>query len=73
MSTKKARAMAYEAGRHALTEPPERRSVDANPFEPGSDESDEWLRGFSDALNNLPDPATLQKQLDDAMRAGDSV
>jgi ribosome modulation factor len=65
VATKKALTLAYNAGRAALSEPPERRSADACPFGPG-EERDEWLRGFEDALDEQPDPAELKRQIREA-------
>jgi ribosome modulation factor len=56
---------AREAGRQAmLSEPPERRSVDACPFEPGSDERAAWVAGFAEALDEQPDIAALKRQVE---------
>lgn len=55
MATKTDKELAYEAGRNAMTEPPERRSVVACPFPEGTDERAEWLAGFEDALDDTAD------------------
>ena len=74
MATKAEKAMAYEAGRHAFGDEYARlHGADACPFDPGTDERAEWLRGFSEALEDVPDRATLTKNLSDAMKAGDDV
>lgn len=50
MASKDDLRLAYEAGRAcALTEPRSRSSFDACPFDPGTDEADEWARGFTEA------------------------
>lgn len=61
MATKLDKELAYEAGRNVLTEPSERRSVDACPFPVGSDERVEWLRGFEDALDEAGDVRSALK------------
>lgn len=70
MSTKNERALAFEAGQHASSDPSAlEHGVAACPFDPGTDEAGEWLRGFSDAVGSQIDPATLRKELTDAMKA----
>lgn len=67
MASKSAKQLAFEAGRNAyLTEPPDRRSVDGCPFEPGTDERTAWLNGFSDALESTPSDDDLRKALKEA-------
>lgn len=66
MTTKAERELAHQAGRAVMTEPAERRSVDACPFPEGSDERKAWLEGFAEALDEHPDPAELRKALDEA-------
>lgn len=66
MATKAEKSLAYEAGRVAITEPPERRSPEACPFPPGSEERTEWLRGLIGALDEQPDPAELRRALKEA-------
>lgn len=58
--------LAYTAGRAAADEPADRRSVDSNPFEPGTSEATAWLTGFGDALDEAPDPAKLRKAIEEA-------
>lgn len=73
MANKTEKQMAYEAGRQAVNDQYAREhGSDACPFGEG-DERAEWLRGFSDALNDAPDRATLSKDLDDAMKAAENV
>ena len=57
MASKSDKALAYEAGRQALSEPSERRTVDACPFSAldNPDERAEWLQGFADALEEAGD------------------
>jgi ribosome modulation factor len=57
----KALDLAYEAGRAAHTEPPERRHPDACPFPAGDPQREQWLAGFSDVLDEQPDPAELRR------------
>ena len=64
-ATEKARSMAYEAGRAAMSEPPERRTPDACPFADGEERA-EWLRGFADAVDEQPDPAELKRKIREA-------
>lgn len=71
MATKKDKQLAYEAGQRMMSEPPERRTAEACPFEPGTEEAQEWLQGFADALTGGVDPATLHQNLQDAMKAAD--
>ena len=67
MANKHEKELAYEAGRRALlTEPPERRTPDACPFPEGTDERAEWLRGFSEALDDQPDPTDLKRAVKEA-------
>lgn len=66
MANKEDRQLAYDAGRAALSEPPERRSIDACPFSEGTDERGEWLRGFADALDEQPDVSALRRQIREA-------
>jgi hypothetical protein len=61
--------LAYEAGQHAASASPEHRHVGANPFEPGTSDSQSWLKGFLSALESGPDPATLLKDVKDAIKA----
>lgn len=70
--TKLEKELAYFAGRHAITEPAERRSVEACPF-PGGDERAEWLRGFADAVNDVAVSPTLVKEVNDAVASADAV
>jgi ribosome modulation factor len=53
MASETDKELAYEAGQQALTEPRERRSVDACPFSAieHPEERAQWLAGFSDALD----------------------
>ncbi len=53
MATETDKELAYAAGQAALTEPGDRRSVDACPFSviDNPEERSEWLRGFADALD----------------------
>lgn len=66
MTTKNERALAYDAGRAAISEPPDRRHPDACPFPVGSDERAEWLRGLGDALDEQPDVTALRKAVTEA-------
>lgn len=66
MADKTATDLAYDAGQAMLTEPSDRRSVDACPFAVGTDEREAWLRGFSDALNVQDD---LRSALAEAQNA----
>lgn len=64
MANAEDKRLAYQAGRTAFeTEPPERRHPDACPFDPRDepDERAEWLRGFAEAMDELPDPAALRR------------
>lgn len=65
MATKADKELAYNAGRQAFAEPPERRSIDACPFSPldHPEERASWLQGFEDALNDEPARDDLRKQL----------
>jgi hypothetical protein len=64
MAKKTAKQMAYEAGRFcASSEPPERRTPASCPAPPDTDERTEWLRGFSDAIQEQPSTADLLKQI----------
>lgn len=63
MATKRETQLAYEAGQNALTEPAERRTVDACPFVEGTDERVAWLSGFADAIQGQDD---LLKELNKA-------
>ena len=58
--------LAYEAGHHALSEPPERRTPNACPFDVDSEERAEWLRGFGDALDEQPDISALRQAVKEA-------
>lgn len=65
---------ARDAGRRAaLTEPPERRTVDGCPFEPGTEERAEWLEAFASAFEEVPDPATIRKQVDEEISVNDKI
>jgi hypothetical protein len=55
--------LAYQAGQAALTEPAERRTLAACPFDPGTDERDAWIRGFADALESQPSVEDLRAEL----------
>lgn len=66
MANKIEKELAYDAGKSAFSEPVERRSVDSCPFAPGTDEREEWLRGFSDALEEQHDVADLRRSLKEA-------
>lgn len=66
MANKTEKAAAYDAGRAAITEPPERRGPDACPFPPGTDERSAWLSGLADAVDEQPDPAELRKAIREA-------
>jgi ribosome modulation factor len=55
MATQREKDLAYEAGQAALSEPPERRTVEACPFAEGTEERAEWLAGFDDALEDQSD------------------
>ncbi len=70
--TKLEKELAYLAGRHAITEPVERRSVDACPFA-GGEQRTEWLRGFQDAVNEVAIPPSLVKEVNDAVASADAV
>jgi ribosome modulation factor len=63
MAKKTEKQLAYEAGRAMASEPPVRRNPGACPFEADTDERAEWLRGFSDAIEEQPSVADLQKQI----------
>lgn len=69
----KKKDLAYEAGQHAANAPAEHRHAGANPFEPGTAESQSWLKGFLAGLESGPDPATLLKDVKDAIKAGDKI
>lgn len=61
--------LAYEAGRRAFeTEPPDRRTPDACPFDPRheGDERAAWLDGFEAALDDATHPDDLRKALKEA-------
>lgn len=65
---------ARDAGRRAaLTEPPERRNVDACPFEPGTPERAEWLEAFAGAFEEVPTPAEVRKDVDDLIAENDRL
>jgi ribosome modulation factor len=72
MASKTDTDLAYEAGRNAMSEPADRRSVDACPFSPldHSEEREAWLDGFSDALEEQADLTETRKALQ-AARAND--
>ena len=72
MATKDEQRLAYEAGRAVLSEPPERQSIDACPFPEGTPERAEWLRGFSEALDEAPPVDDLKKQLRAARKAAEA-
>ncbi len=57
MGTKHEKELAYEAGRSIMSEPSERRSVDACPFSPVDhpDQRAAWLDGFESALDDQTD------------------
>ena len=64
--------LAFEAGQQAyLTEPPERRNLDGNPFDvhTEAEERKAWIDGFSDALESTPSDADLRKQIKEARDA----
>ena len=64
--------LAFEAGRQAyLSEPPERRTLDGNPFDPHTetDERAAWIDGISDALESTPSDAELREQIKEARDA----
>jgi hypothetical protein len=58
--------LAYAAGQAALSEPAERRTIEACPFAPGTAERDAWIRGFADALEGQPTVDDLRRELSDA-------
>jgi ribosome modulation factor len=66
MANKTEKSMAYDAGRAALSEPPDRRTPDACPFPADTEERSEWLRGLSDALDEAPDPTDLRRAIKEA-------
>ena len=66
MANKTEKQLAYDAGQAAITEPPGRRGPAACPFPAGSEERDEWLSGFADAVDDQPDPGDLRKALREA-------
>lgn len=66
------KGMAYEAGRAAMSEPPERRTVDACPFAEGTKEREAWLDGFSHALDEVPSVSDLKAELEAARVKGSS-
>lgn len=68
------KSMAYEAGKRcAESEPADRRHPDACPFEPGTDESRAWLEGFSDAIGDPKETASLHKALADRLTVEDKL
>jgi ribosome modulation factor len=66
--TKKAKQLAYEAGRNMRTEPSERKSLEACPFEEGDPQRAEWLRGFSDALDEQAKEIEVHKEIREALK-----
>lgn len=64
MATNEALELAYDAGRAAFAEPPERRSVDACPFSPVDhpEQREAWLDGFESAMNEQVDLAQALKE-----------
>lgn len=70
MATKADKELAYEAGRAVMSEPPERRKVDACPFSPldHPEERAEWLAGFSDALEEQEDLSAVKAALKEARK-----
>jgi ribosome modulation factor len=64
MATNDALALAYDAGRAAFAEPPERRSVSACPFSPldHPEQREAWLDGFESAMNDQVDLAADLKK-----------
>ncbi len=71
--SKQEKALAYDAGKAAFGEPPERRTPEACPFPVGSEERLEWMRGLLEAVDAEPDRPTLRKELADEMRLADSL
>lgn len=69
--TKDALSTAYDAGRAAITEPPERRGPHACPFSPidHPEERLEWLQGLSDAIDEQPSIDDLKAELKKAKEA----
>lgn len=67
-TTKAALTAAYNAGRAASTEPPERRSLNACPFSlaDNPEERAQWLQGLSDAIGEQPSTAELEAALKEA-------
>lgn len=69
--TKQQREMAYNAGRAAMSEPPERRTPSACPFgDTHPEQRAAWLDGFGDALEETPPVADLKSELKAARTAG---
>lgn len=66
MATDAERELAYAAGRAAFSEPPERRSIDACPFEVGTEERAEWIAGFGSALDEFDDVTELRRAVNEA-------
>jgi ribosome modulation factor len=66
--TKKAAKLAYDAGRHMRTEPPERKTLEACPFEEGDPQRAEWLRGFSDALDERVNEDKVHAEVKEALK-----
>ncbi len=71
MANQTEKRLAYDAGRAAYDEPPERRSVDACPFPEGDPQRAEWLAGFADRMDEAPDPVDLKKQVAAARKAAE--
>lgn len=64
--------LAYAAGRQALSEPAERRSVAACPFSPVDhpEERTAWLNGFADAAEEAqPDIDAIRAEIAEAQNA----
>lgn len=65
----KALTKAYNAGRAAISEPPERQTPDACPFPLGTEERVQWLQGLGDAMDERPDPGDVKAALKEARDA----
>lgn len=66
MATKLDKELAYQAGTNVASEPGDRRAITSCPFEDGSDERIEWLKGFRDAISTQPDPGDIEAAIEEA-------
>lgn len=73
MASKNALELAYAAGKNLMSEPPDRRGVEACPFSAidHAEEREAWLDGYSDALDEQEDLTAARKALKEARSDGE--